>query len=103
MTKPPLSGLPTYNDSGGTTPPPNNVRNTMHTQDIKYQLLPQTYTHEEWLQQRQTGIGSSEASIILGLSNYESPYSLWEIKTGRAYHAHGLEEQILLKCLHDPK
>lgn len=56
----------------------------MHTQDIKYQLLPQTYTHEEWLQQRQTGIGSSEASIILGLSNYESPYSLWEIKTGRA-------------------
>ncbi|QMV86342.1 YqaJ viral recombinase family protein [Corynebacterium hindlerae] len=38
----------------------------------------------EWQQQRQSGIGSSDASVIMGMSNFESPYSLWEIKTGRA-------------------
>lgn len=38
----------------------------------------------EWLQQRRTGLGSSDASVIFGLSAYESPYSLWEVKTGRA-------------------
>jgi len=38
----------------------------------------------EWQAQRREGIGSSDASIILGISNYGSPRSLWEEKTGRA-------------------
>lgn len=45
--------------------------------------LPPTTTHHEWLEQRRHGIGSSDASIIVGLSNWESPYTLWEQKTGR--------------------
>lgn len=38
----------------------------------------------EWQEQRREGIGSSDASIILGLSQYHSPRSLWMDKTGRA-------------------
>ena len=38
----------------------------------------------EWQEQRRGGIGSSDASIILGLSQYGSPRSLWAEKTGRA-------------------
>jgi len=45
--------------------------------------LPATATEAEWQAQRNEGLGSSDASIILGLSNWESPYSLWEQKTGR--------------------
>lgn len=45
--------------------------------------LDPTATELEWQEQRQRGIGSSDASAILGLSNWESPYSLWEQKTGR--------------------
>lgn len=46
--------------------------------------LPLTASRAEWLAQRNEGIGSSDASAIAGLSTFESPYSLWEIKTGRA-------------------
>lgn len=46
--------------------------------------LPPTGSRHEWLLQRRTGIGSSDISAILGLSTYDSPYSLWEQKTGRA-------------------
>ena len=46
--------------------------------------LPPTGSRHEWLLQRRTGIGSSDVSAILGLSTYDSPYSLWEQKTGRA-------------------
>lgn len=56
----------------------------MYNNDTKYRLMPKTTNRYDWLQQRKLGIGSSEASIILGLSTYESPYTLWEIKTGRA-------------------
>ncbi|MDK8811573.1 YqaJ viral recombinase family protein [Corynebacterium striatum] len=49
-----------------------------------YAELPTTNNRAEWLEQRQGGIGSSDASAIAGLSSFESPYSLWEIKTGRA-------------------
>ena len=38
----------------------------------------------EWQEQRREGIGSSDASIILGLSQYGSPRSLWMDKTGRS-------------------
>lgn len=46
--------------------------------------LAPTSSRAEWLLQRREGIGSSDASAIAGLSNFESPYSLWEQKTGRA-------------------
>ncbi|WP_306594093.1 YqaJ viral recombinase family nuclease [Corynebacterium striatum] len=49
-----------------------------------YVPLPATNNRAEWLAQRNEGIGSSDASAIAGLSTFESPYSLWEIKTGRA-------------------
>lgn len=45
--------------------------------------LPLTRNELEWQQQRNEGIGSSDASIIFGLSTYESPYSLWLQKTGQ--------------------
>lgn len=51
---------------------------------MAYTQLPKTTTEHDWLRQRNTGIGSSDASTIMGLSQYESPYSLWEVKTGRA-------------------
>lgn len=57
----------------------------MHPQITTHcHALPPTTSRHEWLLQRQNGIGSSDASAIAGLSTWESPYSLWEIKTGRA-------------------
>lgn len=37
----------------------------------------------EWHARRATGIGASDVPTILGLNPYESPYSLWALKTGR--------------------
>lgn len=37
---------------------------------------------EEWLQQRQSGIGSSEVATIVGLNPWETPYQLWRRKLG---------------------
>ena len=36
-----------------------------------------------WLNARKGGIGGSEITAVLGLDTYETPYSLWERKTGR--------------------
>jgi len=35
---------------------------------------------QEWLQQRGSGIGSSDVGTILGLNPYETPYQLWRLK-----------------------
>lgn len=43
--------------------------------------LIRTQSHEEWLQVRSNGIGSSEVGTILGLNPYETPYQLWRRKT----------------------
>lgn len=56
----------------------------MHPQPNTVTVLPRTDSRAEWLEQRRHGIGSSDASVILGLSTWESPYTLWEQKTGRA-------------------
>lgn len=40
-------------------------------------------SHEEWLAERGKGIGASEVGAILGLSPYETPFSLWLKKTGQ--------------------
>jgi putative phage-type endonuclease len=39
-----------------------------------------------WLAQRGLGIGGSDMSTILGVNKYQTPYSLWLEKTGRAEH-----------------
>jgi len=46
--------------------------------------LPHDATETEWLSARNAGIGASEVAAILGDSKYDSPYSLWARKTGRA-------------------
>lgn len=38
---------------------------------------------DEWLKERQKGIGGSDAATILGLNPYKSNVDLWEEKTGR--------------------
>lgn len=38
--------------------------------------------HQEWLQARREGIGSSEVGTILGLNKFETPYQLWRRKRG---------------------
>lgn len=39
---------------------------------------------EEWLAVRNTGIGGSDAGVVLGLNKWKSPITLWAEKTGRA-------------------
>lgn len=41
-----------------------------------------TDSHDEWLRQRNKGLGGSDAGSVLGLSPYKSPYTLWAEKTG---------------------
>lgn len=38
--------------------------------------------HNEWLEYRQSGIGSSEVATILGLNPFDTPYQLWRRKKG---------------------
>lgn len=38
--------------------------------------------HDEWLEYRKGGIGSSEVATIVGLNPYETPYQLWRRKIG---------------------
>lgn len=40
-------------------------------------------SHEEWLSHRQKSIGGSDASAIIGLNPYSSPYTVWADKLGR--------------------
>jgi putative phage-type endonuclease len=38
--------------------------------------------HDEWLEVRRQGIGSSEVATIVGLNPWETPYQLWRKKLG---------------------
>lgn len=38
---------------------------------------------DDWLSWRKSGIGGSDAGIVLGLSPWKSKYDLWAIKTGK--------------------
>ena len=40
-------------------------------------------SHEEWLEQRRKTIGGSDASAIIGLNAYSSPYTVWADKLGK--------------------
>ena len=46
----------------------------------KTRYIRMSFTHEEWLKQREFGIGASEAAAALGLNKYETPYKLWRRK-----------------------
>ena len=39
-------------------------------------------THEEWLEERKKGIGSSEAGTVMGVNHFDTAYRLWRRKTG---------------------
>jgi putative phage-type endonuclease len=45
-------------------------------------VLPWDAPREEWLQARRAGVGSSDIAILLGLSNWDSPFSLYHRKIG---------------------
>jgi putative phage-type endonuclease len=46
------------------------------------EYLPAIQRTPEWLEARQHGIGASECAAAIGLSRWESPYSLWARKCG---------------------
>lgn len=46
--------------------------------------LPAPTDRHEFLTMRRDGLGSSDASAIVGLNEYASPYTVWEEKTGKA-------------------
>lgn len=51
--------------------------------DVEMTALPQAEAPEsDWLEWRRHGIGGSEVAAIIGLSPWESPYSLWARKAG---------------------
>ncbi len=50
---------------------------------MKNKVIPtKNMSHEEWLGHRRKGLGGSDASTIVGLNKYSSPYSLWADKMG---------------------
>jgi putative phage-type endonuclease len=54
-------------------------------------------SHQEWLELRKTGIGSSEVATIIGVNPYETPYQLWRRKTGQDAP---IEENFFMKAGH---
>lgn len=40
-------------------------------------------SHETWLEHRRRSIGGSDASAILGMNSYSSPYTVWAEKLGK--------------------
>jgi len=60
-------------------------KNQMEGRVLEAMILANTseMSHEEWLQARRKGIGGSDASIILGLNKYKTPFELWLEKTGQ--------------------
>lgn len=47
-------------------------------------VLPPGAPRTQWLRERKSSIGGSEAAAIAGLNKYCSPYELWLLKTGRS-------------------
>jgi len=54
-------------------------------------------SRDEWLKAREDGIGASEVAAILGLSPWETPFSLWMRKTGQVPP---LEENVAMRLGH---
>lgn len=47
---------------------------------MKKIISTENMSHEQWLQVRKTGIGGSDAAVILGISPFKSPLELWNEK-----------------------
>lgn len=61
-----------------------------------YQELPRTeHGSPEWLEARLAGIGSSEVSGLLGLVDWDSPYTIWLRKTRRAPADSGVDTESM--------
>lgn len=60
-----------------------------------------TATREEWLAERKSGIGGSEAAAILGLSPFATPMTVWMDKTGRGQPKEETEAMMLGTELED--
>lgn len=67
-------------------------------------------SHEEWLKAREEGIGASEVAAILGLSPWDSPFSLWLRKTHQVppteendamRRGHYLEDAVVQWWMHE--
>ena len=67
-------------------------------------------SHEEWLKMREAGIGASEVAAILGLSPWETPFSLWLKKTHQVppteendamRRGHYLEDAVVQWWMHE--
>ena len=65
--------------------------------DKKPILLNAGNNHAEWLQNRRSGIGSSDVATILGCNKWSSPYQLWLSKRGGAQKE---SESFLMKMGH---
>lgn len=48
---------------------------------MRYDII-RPKSHEEWLEARKSGLGSSEVGTILGLNPFDTPYKLWRRKVG---------------------
>ena len=48
---------------------------------MSYKVI-KTTSHEQWLDERKKGVGSSEAGTIMGVNHFDTPYKLWRRKTG---------------------
>lgn len=65
-------------------------------------------TREQWLVERQKGIGASDASAVVGMNPYKSNTELWEEKvgerepadiSGKPYVQYGIEAEAPLRTL----
>lgn len=58
-------------------------------------------SHEEWLELRRKGIGSSEVATILGLNPFDTPYLLWRRKRGELAEEPESEAMLMGHMLED--
>ena len=50
----------------------------------KIMTIEEMANHKKWLETRRTGIGGSDAAVVVGLNKYRSLFSLWMDKTGQS-------------------
>ena len=50
----------------------------------KVMTIEEMNDRQKWLEMRRTGIGGSDAAVVVGLNKYRSLFSLWMDKTGQS-------------------
>lgn len=77
-------GTPAYymKHSGNRRACPHPIHRfpTLPDPDRARVILPECAGREAWLAQRQEGIGGSEVGALIGVSEYETPMSVWNTK-----------------------